>query len=353
MSDHPTFEQIAKRAGVAKSTVSLALRNSPKLLEKTRLRIQDVARQLGYKPNPLVSAQMAYIRSSKTKKSVSTIGFVNTWYEEANHQRLKWEVMGRFHQGVKERVEQLGFHFEHLEFDMSVYSKRRMEEIIKARNIDALVLSPLRRATTELVLNWDPYAVVSIGYFATFGNIHRVFYDSFSATEAVLKIAKSRGYKRIGFITNAEAEQRAGRLWSSAFLEFQSRCIPKSGQVPLLRMNLPEAEYSKPEFTQIENWYREHKPDLIISFLDRTLRHLRSIGLRSPEDFGYISMIWSEYMGDIAGYNQDFERVGKVAVDIVVDRLFQNKRGESAHPSSTSLIGEFVEGRTLRPAHKS
>lgn len=37
MSNHPNYELIAKKAGVAKSTVSLALRNSPKLLEKTRL----------------------------------------------------------------------------------------------------------------------------------------------------------------------------------------------------------------------------------------------------------------------------------------------------------------------------
>ncbi len=52
MSENPTFELIAKRAGVGKPTVSLAFRNSPELLEKTRLRIQDVARELGYKPNP-------------------------------------------------------------------------------------------------------------------------------------------------------------------------------------------------------------------------------------------------------------------------------------------------------------
>lgn len=348
MSESPTIESIAEKAGVAKSTVSLALRNSPKLLEPTRIRIQEVARELGYKPNPLVSAQMARIRRSKSLKSVTTIGFLNTWYDETRKERLKWEIMGRFHEGAKERAEALGFHFEPLEFDTSVYSKRRMEEIIKARNIDALVLSPLRRATTELVLNWDPYAVVSIGYFASFGNIHRVFYDNFSTTQEVLKMAQSRGYQRIGFITNVESELRAGRLWSAAFLEFQSRCIPVSGQVPLLRINSPEADYSTQEFAQIENWYRKQKPDLIISFLDRSLRHLESIGLRSPEDFGYISMIWSDDMGDIAGYNQDFERVGAVAVDIVVDRLFQNKRGSPTHPSSTLLIGEFREGRTLR-----
>lgn len=348
MSDNPTFELIAKRAGVAKSTVSLALRNSPKLLEKTRIRIQEVARELGYKPNPLVSAQMARIRSSKSHKQVTTIGFLNTWYDEAQKKRLKWEIMGRFHRGAQERAEALGFHFEPLEFDTTKYSEERINQILKARNIDALVLSPLKNSNAKLVLDWSPYSVVSIGYFATFGNIHRVFYDNFNATETVLNIAQNRGYRRIGFITNVESEKRAGRLWSAAFLEFQSRCIPVSGQVPLLRINSPEADYSAPEFAQIENWYRKYKPDLIVSFRDRSLRHFESIGLRSPEDFGYISMIWSEDMGDIAGYNQDFERVGAVAVDIVVDRLFQNKRGVPAHPTSTLLIGEFREGRTLR-----
>ncbi|MDA1068643.1 MAG: LacI family DNA-binding transcriptional regulator [Verrucomicrobia bacterium] len=82
MSESPTIEFIAKKAGVAKSTVSLALRNSPKLLEQTRSRIQKIAQELGYKPNPLVSAQMAHIRSHKSQKSVTTIGFLNTWFDE-------------------------------------------------------------------------------------------------------------------------------------------------------------------------------------------------------------------------------------------------------------------------------
>lgn len=86
---------------------------------------------------------MARIRGSKSHKQVTTIGFLNTWYDKATNKRLKWEIMGRFHIGVKERAEALGFHFEPLEFDTSVYSKKRIEQILKTRNIDALVLSIL------------------------------------------------------------------------------------------------------------------------------------------------------------------------------------------------------------------
>ena len=348
MSESPTIESIAKKAGVAKSTVSLALRNSPKLLEETRVKIQGIAQDLGYKPNPLVSAQMAHIRNTKTPKSVATIGFLNTWYDEAHKKRIKWEVMGRFHRGVKERTEALGFRFEPLEFDMAVYSRKRIEQILESRNIDGLVLSPLKHATAEFEIDWAPYALVSIGYFASYGNIHRVFYDNFSSTEAVLEIAQSRGYKRIGFITNREGERRAGRLWSAGFLEFQSRCISPNDQVPLLRLDVEEAEFSQRETKQIEDWYHEHRPDVIISFLNKALLCLESVGLRSPEDFGYISLLWSKEMGNISGYCQDLEKVGSIAVDIVADRLFQNNRGMPDYPSSTLLTGEFIEGRTLR-----
>lgn len=349
MSESPTFESIAKKAGVAKSTVSLALRNSPKLLEETRLRIQGIAQELGYKPNPFVSAQMAHIRRRKSLKSVATIGFLNTWYDEAQHKRLKWEVMGRFHRGVKERAEALGFHFEPLEFDTSVFSRQRIEQILENRNIDGLVLSPLKQSTSKFEIDWAPYALVSIGYFASYGNTHRVFYDNFQSTEMVLEIAQRRGYKRIGFITNREGEKRAGRLWSAGFLEFQSRCISFEDQVPLLRLNASEEEFSDVETKQIERWYRDHRPDVIISFLNKTYHCLESLGLRSPEDVGYISLLWSKEMGNISGYCQDLEKVGAVAVDIVVDRLFQNNRGLPDYPSSTLLTGEFMEGRTLRP----
>ncbi|MDE0768178.1 MAG: LacI family DNA-binding transcriptional regulator [Opitutaceae bacterium] len=349
MSESPTIEFIARKAGVAKSTVSLALRNSPKLLEETRLRIQEIARELGYKPNPLVSAQMAHIRSHKSHKSVTTIGFLNTWYDEASKERLKWEIMCRFHDGVKERADALGFHFEPLEFDTTVYGAKRIEQILEARNIDALVLSPLKRSNTRLDINWDPFAVVSIGYFATFGNIHRVFYDNFNCMQTVMTIARGRGYRRIGFITNQETEERAGHLWSAGFLEFQSRVIPAEEQVSLLRLNTQEAEFSSEEYEQIDRWYRDHQPDLIVSYLDKTLHYLESIGFRSPEDFGYISLLWSKEMGNISGYSQDLEKVGAIAVNIVVDRLLKNNRGVPDYPSSTLLTGEFKEGRTIRP----
>ena len=51
-----TLEDIAREKGVAKSTVSLALRGSTKVKPETTERIREAANRLGYRPDPILSA---------------------------------------------------------------------------------------------------------------------------------------------------------------------------------------------------------------------------------------------------------------------------------------------------------
>ncbi len=63
-----TIRDIAERAGVHYSTVSLALRNSPRLRPEICARIRAIADELNYLPDPAMAALSAYrnaIRPSK------------------------------------------------------------------------------------------------------------------------------------------------------------------------------------------------------------------------------------------------------------------------------------------------
>ena len=51
-----TIFTIAEIAAVSPSTVSLALRESPKISEKTRLRVKAVARELNYQPSAIAKS---------------------------------------------------------------------------------------------------------------------------------------------------------------------------------------------------------------------------------------------------------------------------------------------------------
>lgn len=56
---HCSVREIARRLGLAASTVSMALNDHPRVARKTRLRVKTAAEKLGYRPNPLLSALLS------------------------------------------------------------------------------------------------------------------------------------------------------------------------------------------------------------------------------------------------------------------------------------------------------
>ena len=55
-----TQSDVAKKCGVNRATVSLALKEHPSIPPITRDRVCAAARQLGYEPDPMLSALAAY-----------------------------------------------------------------------------------------------------------------------------------------------------------------------------------------------------------------------------------------------------------------------------------------------------
>ena len=62
------LSDIAERTGYSKNTVSLALRDSPRIPEATRLLIRQAARELNYLPN--------HIAKSLANRETKTIGLI-------------------------------------------------------------------------------------------------------------------------------------------------------------------------------------------------------------------------------------------------------------------------------------
>ena len=72
-----TLRDIAKELGVSHVTVSLALRNHPRISEATRERVQKKAEQMGYHPDPMLSALSHYRLTSKEKPVQAILAWPN------------------------------------------------------------------------------------------------------------------------------------------------------------------------------------------------------------------------------------------------------------------------------------
>jgi LacI family transcriptional regulator len=63
-----TLEQVAKLAGVSRSTASRVINNHPSVRPDVRQRVLDVIRQYGYQPNP-AARELASQRPDTTPES--------------------------------------------------------------------------------------------------------------------------------------------------------------------------------------------------------------------------------------------------------------------------------------------
>ena len=73
----PTIRDVARAAGVGASTVSLALRNDPRLRPAMRDHVRKVASEIGYLPNATLASLMAQVRGGKNLPFQATLAFLN------------------------------------------------------------------------------------------------------------------------------------------------------------------------------------------------------------------------------------------------------------------------------------
>ena len=75
----PTIIDVAARAGVSKSLVSLAMRGDPRVAESSRLRIEEAVRELGYRTN-WAARSLSTLRSGTVGVLVADLH--NPWFVE-------------------------------------------------------------------------------------------------------------------------------------------------------------------------------------------------------------------------------------------------------------------------------
>ncbi|AHF90147.1 LacI family transcriptional regulator [Opitutaceae bacterium TAV5] len=333
-----TIRDIAARAGLHFTTVSLALRDSPQLNIDTRARIKKLARDMGYRPDPMLSALQAHKRTRRNPHYQATIAWINNWPQRDD--LLKIPEFHEYRRGAEERAAELGYLVEEFWTHDPATSPAKLRAILRARGIQALLVAPQPRPRTWLEFDYTDFSAIAFGYTLQPPLLHVVTNHQAHSVNLLLEKLWSLGYRRPGMYISRNWDEKVGYNWISGMM--LSRWLhPTLARLPLVIDNAGR------NTSAMAAWIKKHRPDVVITFSNNFV-YLQGTGLRIPEDIGFASLNVGETDTHISGIRQNDRFIGRKAIDLLVDMVHRNERGIPEIPVRTLVEGVWCPGKTLR-----
>ncbi len=199
-----SINDVARKAGVAKSTVSKVLNNYQSVSDKTRLKVERAVQELGYVPN--------VVAISLSKKEFNRVGLIVDIHH--NNQFID-EIGMKYLIGAFEKAKE--YHLDVVTFFTSQFndmSSKQLSAYLKSQRINCLIIYNLsieNKNIYKLIEKQEFYSVlvdsllvnektssVSIDHFTAQYEVAKKTIDENDFKKRILYIAGGRG----GYITN-------------------------------------------------------------------------------------------------------------------------------------------------------
>ncbi len=271
----PTIHDIARELKISASTVSRALQNNPRISQKTRDKIRELAETMGYRPNTLAS-------NLRNKKS-NTIGIVVPL--------INRHFFSSVISGVEEVAFKAGYTVVISQSNDLANKEIAIVQSMFANRVDGLIVSIAMQSTTFEHLKIFKKRNIPLVFFDRVVpeiETDKIVVDDYMGGFRVTQHLIDQGYQRIGHMAGpqnlmtyadrkngyADALKKNGIPYDES-LVISSTLISESGVAAVQQMmELP------------------NPPDAIFCGNDTTalsaMIYLRNKGIRIPEDMGIV-----------------------------------------------------------------
>lgn len=325
-----SIRDIARKVGVSIMTVSLALRNNPKISEATRQRVRKAADELGYRPDPEIARLMTRLHDRRQAGDAPPMAIVDlSPYRLPAGTNNYCEHVRR---GAIARAESLGFIatcFHQIDYEGDI---TRLLKVLHYRGIRGiLLLPPLEPVELDPTLDWTPFSVMTASYAISPLQFHRVVPHQFIDMCGLIKMLKAKGYQRIGAVFEDNFEERIHYHFTAAItlLGFGDNILRIKSQ-----KKIPTAELAA--------WLEKRQPDALVSPFAVSLRDALPAACKSsgrPEIFS-LGPVEDPTM---AFWNERPEEIGSDAVVLLAGMIQHNETGVPTSPRTSMIHGRFHE----------
>lgn len=324
----PTLEEVARLAGVSRSTVSRVVNQHPNVRPEVRERVWEVIRQTGYQPH-------AAARSLATRRT-RIIGLIIPQAVTTLFTDPYFPILMR---GVADACNAHNYHLM-----LSLFSHRRVRDshvqqdplyrrVLRSRYLDGVVVSsaPLDDPIFPLLLE-DNVPFVIVGRYpherANYVDVDNVV-GARMAVEHLLRL----GHERIATITgplNTFAAQDR--------LEGYRQALASRG-IPVDEHLIMEGDFTEQGGRTAMQRLLPHQPTAVFAASDTmavgAIKALREAALRVPEDVAVVGFddvpLASMVEPALTTVRQPIEQLGSMAVELLIGLLESPKTAVGVH----------------------
>ena len=334
-----SLREIARRLDVSHVTVSLAIRNSPSVSDTTRAKIQKLAGELGYRPDPILCALADY-RNGGSKYGIhSVVAWINAWEDpEALRAHKEFDL---YWKGASQCAAKHGHVLEEFRVGKRM-DLRSLHRVFQEQNIRGILLPPHGPSQRDWRdFPWEDYSVARFGRSLKYPAAHLVTANQLANTYLAVRSMRERGYRRIGLVAQAPGHDPRGPHFTSGFLSAREH-FRDAGSMSIFHVLGPPG---KEEVARFKKWLKKERPEALLSIDDhRSL--FQAAGLRVPDD---VALAVTSVLdgGADSGMDQHPEEIGRVALLLMNSLIRDGERGLPKVFRQVLVEGSWVDGASL------
>jgi len=326
--------EIANRLGVSIATVSMALRDHPRIPVATRERVKRMADEMGYRLTPDLQSLSNYSRPKRQPSKLLPLAWINAWSQPGK--LAKHPEYGGYWRGACEAASQMGYYLEEFRLHPKT-TQKELKRQLRAKGFRGLLLPPDGDPAALKGFPWEKYHVVSLSHYTTTPATHWVAPDCVGNCSLAFGMMRSRGYQRIGFLTDQFPQTINDKLSVVGFISAQLD-LAESERLPVFLTQ----EHPLPH--QLSQWVACHHLDAILTDLPDASLLLKRTGLRIPQDVG-LAFTGSSRGVASTGIDCNPEEVGRIAIETLKKAIggYLNQEPKVR----IAVNGHWRDGRTL------
>ena len=322
-----TIRDVAARAGVSINTVSRVLNGRPEVKASTRIRVQQVIDELGYRPNRLARSLIG--RSSRM------VGLVVT---DCTNPHSARQI-----QVIQQELVTEGYAVLIFDTQESAAAEQAAIDLLLEQVADGVILSPASNHSGSLTSLAQHVPLVLLNRETDEPvDCDIVLNDNAGGARAATEHLIALGHRNIAYVTARKAvstvrDRLAGYRGAliAADLPADDRYVVRS------EINVGDANDATRMLFE-----RSDRPSAILAYNDLmavgVLAALTEMGLRVPDDIalvGYDDIAYAPYLSvPLTTVRQQTQRMGRTAARLLLDRL----NGSEMPPRRMVLPSELI-----------